>query len=135
MDKGAWVGIWIGVTALFGIGVAVTFLVAFPKLSVGWHRVIFGGCLLGAILSLVAAVVVATGGDKKTSPPPLAPPPSGMMTVDDASKCPKGYSIIEASQFERNGTAISAPADAKICLVKDAFRDNHTGIELRPIPH
>ena len=43
---------------------------------------------------------------------------TGPVTVDDASKCPAGWSILDSNIFEDNGTAIRAPANAHICLVK-----------------
>ena len=60
------------------------------------------------------------------------PAQQGMVTVSNEKDCPPGYSIFSSNLISHNGTGISAPVDAKICLVKNSITDNGTGIELRP---
>lgn len=89
---------------------------------------------MGAILSLSAAIFMAVTPPTPDKPKPN-PPPQGVITVDDAKKCPAGWTILDSNMFVGNGTAISAPADAHICLVKNTLKDNKTGLELRPPGH
>jgi hypothetical protein len=59
----------------------------------------------------------------------------GVVMVNEPGKCPKGWSIISSSVFDHNGTGVSAPIDAHLCIVNDTFKENRTGVDLRPPGH
>lgn len=90
--------------------------------------------LLGAV-----AVTGSAEGLRFVAPSIAAEQPvvQGPVMVNDAKKCPPGYSILEGNMADHNGKAgYSFPADAKICLVQnEASYNGESGYEVRPAGH
>lgn len=133
MDSGALTAIIGGGVTL--VGAALRFMKKDSAQTASWLVIAvgFGMILFGLYRTENTPPRLAVSA---TSAPTVQPQnnPVGPVTVDDISKCPPGYVIFSDDQFDNNGkSGISAPADAKICLVNSRARGNKgNGLELRP---
>jgi hypothetical protein len=114
---------------------------AIDKLALRVPKWIYWAVIAMSLIALVSAGVLsahvqvaANSGTPKPIAPPSAPS-QGILTVRDAKECPPGYNVLDSNLFEHNGTAISAPADAHICLVNNKLIENRTGMDIRPAGH